>query len=471
TGDFDPGHAGLEIITVVGTKSLQGTRHSTVQVLHADGSALDNGAWPYRVPEVPLDPLRDLQAATLADIDLDGALDLIVYLHKKLHILNFAGDNIANAFLQGYGFQVTSGGKLIAAGELDGDPLPELVHGEFDLALDESSLYVWDLEDVEPGLLIEMGDLMAGLQEDPPDLYRLEHLTLADLDEDPQLELVLLLANKMQVDPWSYKTRDYTLVGLNSHGNGEWSLAGGEWPVLLDETGTIALFPDSMVFVVPADLDLDGAPELIASTRNTINIRRADGSPYLDHALPGMVFESSPVVADISGGGFHPEIIANSLFSSIFAWDHLGSAIGGFPMATINPIIGAPAVGDVDGDGDKEVVVRDVPLMPFFGDPSWIYVFDGGGSGPDPWPMVRGCPEATNAQPVPSTPAPERGDANEDGEIDIGDVAFLATFLFLAGPAPSDLDLLDTNSDTQIDIADIVFLLAYLFNGGPAPAP
>jgi hypothetical protein len=62
-----------------------------------------------------------------------------------------------------------------------------------------------------------------------------------------------------------------------------------------------------------------------------------------------------------------------------------------------------------------------------------------------------------------------RGDANKDGVINIGDVVYLVTYLFLYGPAPDPLWLGDANCDGKVDIADVVYLLNYLFLGGPPP--
>jgi len=62
-----------------------------------------------------------------------------------------------------------------------------------------------------------------------------------------------------------------------------------------------------------------------------------------------------------------------------------------------------------------------------------------------------------------------RGDANKDGVINIADVVYLVTYLFLYGPAPDPLWLGDANSDGVVNIADAVYLVTYLFLGGPPP--
>jgi hypothetical protein len=61
------------------------------------------------------------------------------------------------------------------------------------------------------------------------------------------------------------------------------------------------------------------------------------------------------------------------------------------------------------------------------------------------------------------------GDANGDGEVNIGDAVFLIGYIFLGGSAPGNLDEGDANSDCEINVGDVVFLIAYVFNGGPPP--
>ena len=63
-----------------------------------------------------------------------------------------------------------------------------------------------------------------------------------------------------------------------------------------------------------------------------------------------------------------------------------------------------------------------------------------------------------------------RGDGNVDGAVDIADVLFLGLHLF--DPTVNDYpcrEACETNGDAQIDIADMVYTLSYLFISGPPP--
>jgi hypothetical protein len=62
-----------------------------------------------------------------------------------------------------------------------------------------------------------------------------------------------------------------------------------------------------------------------------------------------------------------------------------------------------------------------------------------------------------------------RGDANEDGVVDIGDIVLLINHIFYAGPSPRFTRLGDANGDEMITIEDTVFLINYVFYQGTAP--
>ncbi|MCA8959831.1 MAG: DUF1800 domain-containing protein, partial [Planctomycetes bacterium] len=64
-----------------------------------------------------------------------------------------------------------------------------------------------------------------------------------------------------------------------------------------------------------------------------------------------------------------------------------------------------------------------------------------------------------------------RGDANQDGAVQVADPIFLLGYLFSGGaPLPCD-DAADANDDEEIDLADAISLLHYLFGSAPPPPP
>ena len=61
------------------------------------------------------------------------------------------------------------------------------------------------------------------------------------------------------------------------------------------------------------------------------------------------------------------------------------------------------------------------------------------------------------------------GDANGDGLLNIFDITYLITYLYLNGPRPLILDAVDVNSDNIVDIFDLTYLVSYLYLQGPEP--
>ena len=64
-----------------------------------------------------------------------------------------------------------------------------------------------------------------------------------------------------------------------------------------------------------------------------------------------------------------------------------------------------------------------------------------------------------------------RGDANDDGGVDISDGIFTINYLFTGGAKPLCLSASDTNDNGAIDISDAISVFSYLFAGGSDPSP
>ncbi len=61
------------------------------------------------------------------------------------------------------------------------------------------------------------------------------------------------------------------------------------------------------------------------------------------------------------------------------------------------------------------------------------------------------------------------GDANGDGNTNVGDAIFLINYVFRSGPCPDPLCSGDANGDDIVDISDAVYLINLVFKGGPPP--
>jgi hypothetical protein len=62
-----------------------------------------------------------------------------------------------------------------------------------------------------------------------------------------------------------------------------------------------------------------------------------------------------------------------------------------------------------------------------------------------------------------------RGEANDDGKVDISDAVHVLNWLFLGEAEPGCLAAADVHGDKTVNISDPVYLLSHLFLGGPPP--
>jgi hypothetical protein len=63
------------------------------------------------------------------------------------------------------------------------------------------------------------------------------------------------------------------------------------------------------------------------------------------------------------------------------------------------------------------------------------------------------------------------GDANGDGEVNVGDAVYLISYVFKGGPQPTPYEFCsgDANCDCTVNVGDAVYIISYVFKGGPAP--
>ena len=90
---------------------------------------------------------------------------------------------------------------------------------------------------------------------------------------------------------------------------------------------------------------------------------------------------------------------------------------------------------------------------------------------PDECDLTSGSSVDTNGDETPDECEVHfrRGDANEDGSVDIGDAIFMLYTLMLGGPDSGCKDATDANDSGTHDIADIIYILNFQFTGGAEP--
>ena len=66
---------------------------------------------------------------------------------------------------------------------------------------------------------------------------------------------------------------------------------------------------------------------------------------------------------------------------------------------------------------------------------------------------------------------PNPADANDDGQIDVGDAVYIIAYIFRGGPPPAPFPVYsgDANGDCQCNVGDAVYEINYIFKNGEAP--
>jgi outer membrane protein assembly factor BamB len=300
-------------------------------------------------------------SAAVGDIDGDGATEVV--------ISSFDGAVYAiDGSIQGvsttpkWSFQT---GALIwsspALGDVDGDGDVEVVVGS-----DDMNIYVLD---GRSGREKWRFPTMARVRSSP---------TLADVDGDGLMEIIIGSNKIYALDAAAHRLK---------------------WAHLLQT----ATFSSAAV----ADIDGDGRLEVVVGSYDNI-VYALDGS---SGALKWQFFagnqvESSPAAGDIDGDGevevvFGVGSIADSGKKGIYALKGLdGSPKWFFDLGEDERVISSPALADIDGDGEIEVVIGTNANI--------LYAFSGQG-------RVKYSYEAGNF--IESSPA--LGDIDGDGRVEI----------------------------------------------------
>lgn len=174
---------------------------------------------------------------------------------------------------------------------------------------------------------------------------------LGDIDGDGDLEIVYLGIDRFMY-AWHHDGR----------------LVNG-WPINLPVDGGLSS---------PAlgDLDLDGLPEIVVGTMSPptpelswkeATLWAVNGDATLVPGFPvraEQILLSSPALGDIDRDGRLEIVIASGYGTPgrqnlVYAWNHDGTPVPGWPVEAAGaPVVMAPpALGDIDNDGEIEIVV------------------------------------------------------------------------------------------------------------------
>lgn len=152
-----------------------------------------------------------------------------------------------------------------------------------------------------------------------------------------------------------------------------------------------------------ADLDGDGDLEIIVNVKSgSLKVFHHDGTPAAGWPQPSNLTFGflSPVVYDLDGDG-SPEVLVGG-GSAISAWHGDGTPVAGFPVYVGSTITGTLAAGDVTGDGAPEIFAQRS---------SYLEGFQADGTPLPGWPVDYGLSS--------SYAAPSIGDLDGDGTREI----------------------------------------------------
>jgi hypothetical protein len=192
------------------------------------------------------------------------------------------------------------------------------------------------------------------------------------------------------------------------------------------------------IMKIPSSWEVSGDFTDIGSSSYTVNL-------YLDDSIvsttPGV---SGPAaVADLPPDGYVMEVV-DDIPETRFTW-------------TTATTISVPSKGMNSFQADAVELIPESPTVPFdsFAETqiTGSEIFE-----------ITFTKMATSLDCC-DTP----GDANNDGDSNVGDAVYLIAYVFSGGPPPSCMNEGDANFDCDVNVGDAVYLIGYVFNGGPAP--
>ncbi|MBC8311161.1 MAG: C10 family peptidase [Candidatus Marinimicrobia bacterium] len=160
--------------------------------------------------------------------------------------------------------------------------------------------------------------------------------------------------------------------GIDSQGN---NLPG--FPVELEGTSSKQIWGS----IAADDIDGDGEIELVVSCKNKhLYVINLYGNIEMDFDADQFLM-GTPALADVDGDGLNEIIVAGYTSSGdVFAVNHDGSLVDGFPAQINEKVLRGVATVDLDGNGRADIVVgteSDDLILVIFDDGSYDILFDG----------------------------------------------------------------------------------------------
>jgi LruC domain-containing protein/fimbrial isopeptide formation D2 family protein/uncharacterized repeat protein (TIGR01451 family) len=281
-----------------------------------------DGSQERLINPIPGSTVQSQASVTLADLDGDDDLEILRgYDDGALYLMHHDGSAFGATGWVDFGAVSLKSSAAVA--DVAGSTAPELI-----VLTGDMQLRVVDLNGAPiSGFPVALG----GTADLGNSFSILPSPVVADLDGDGSPEIVQSNADG---DLWIVDATGSTLSG---------------WPVALGST----------VLASPAgwDLDADGGNlEIVVATDDgAVAALNLDGSERWS-AQRGQGGPSSPAAGDLDGDGA-PDIVVGSMDGKIYAFDADGQTLAGWPVVTASQVQSSPALVDVDGDGSDEVFI------------------------------------------------------------------------------------------------------------------
>ncbi|BBM87273.1 FG-GAP repeat domain-containing protein [Candidatus Uabimicrobium amorphum] len=175
---------------------------------------------------------------------------------------------------------------------------------------------------------------------------------------------------------------------------------------------------------VVCNLDEDDDLEVIYNIGDTVYAWNKDGTnvkgwpKVFDN--PWQIAHAAPAVGDIDGDG-EVEIVVSTIYgnlgsqqSNIYAFEKDGSVVKNFPINHDGLSMRTPVLGDVDNDGKLDIIVN--KRVKSTGE-VWVYNSDGG--------VCSGWPQAMSSVPASSAAC---GDIDGDGQVEVIVESYLSVY-------------------------------------------
>lgn len=423
-GDID-NNGSMEIVVGVGTIYGSVCTQGGVVALDANGN-LKSGDWPFLTDDylVPPAGCRDSVVSTpaLGDLDNNGTLEIVFgSFDKRIYVVNHNGSLLPGFPVDSYLFSRFGWPNLEqrladttwsspALGDIDNDGYLDIVigtdEGNFDGTYGgNANGWICPYSTETPGycggtlyVLNRFGQMLPGFP-----THILEHIqsspALYDMDGNGRLEIFVGAGTYYYNASPDHPTYGFRLYAWDSYGQ---PLAG--WQNGLIAGGNIASSP------AIGDIAGDSNPEVIVlSMDKKLYVWNLNGTPVAGFPMTPVDFFGSSqsynynlnaILADYTTDDNGKMEIFFSEGWAITIIDGDGSQITGTSNPDTDPIYyleglmqNSPAVGDVDGDGELELVANN----------SNLYVWDmPAGSTTTDWPMFRRDAARNGNQVLPS---------------------------------------------------------------------